>query len=497
MRPLLCLGLLLTLFTACDVDRDFVTGDAVELRLGTDTLRFDTVFTSRGSATRTFKVFNDANDPVRIDRISVAGRTGVHFTFNVDGTMGPEARDVVIWARDSIFVFVEAEVDPTSPEDVSPFIAEDALVFETGNVQASVVLEAFGQNANYINGFNRGGFFAPICADGTFTLPTDLPTVIYGSMFIDSCLVRALAGTRIYFHGGIQRNDGLPGNGIFNDGFIYTLENGSLHLLGSREEPVVLATDRLEENFEESRGSYRGLIFGPQSIDNRVEFTHINNAIVGITADSLAEVTIESSIIANTAGPAISTYQSFVTARNSLFHSNFGNTVQAVKGGTLVFDHCTLANYGTTDVALALANVAECEEGAALCAAALDARIRNSIVGGSDGSELLLIDGFEGGEPDLFRVSIENSVVRTDADFLTEQGARYADFYGTRCTGCYNLQPRDELFESVSQDDYRPDSLSVARRLGVFLPGLPLDLEGNPRATDRPDAGALEWQPGQ
>ncbi len=497
MRPILCLGILLALFAACDVDRDFVTGDAVALRLGTDTLRFDTVFTSRGSATRTFKVYNDSNDPVRIDRISVAGRTGVHFTFNVDGTMGPEARDVVIWAKDSIFVFVEAEVDPTSPEDVSPFIAEDALVFATGTIQKSVVLEAFGQNANYLNGFNRGGFFAPICADGTFTLPTDLPTVIYGSMFIDSCIVRALAGTRIYFHGGIQRNDGLPGNGIFNDGFIYTLPNGSLHLLGTLEEPVILATDRLEEGFEESRGGYRGLIFGPESTNNRIEFTHINNAIVGITVDSLAEVTIESSIIANTAGPAISTYQSFVTARNSLFHSNYGNTVQALKGGTLILDHCTLANYGTTDVALALANVAECEAGAALCVAPLDARIRNSILGGSDGSELLLIDGFEGAEPELFRVSIQNSVVRTDADFLTEQAARYADFYSTLCTGCYNLQAGDALFESISQDDYRPDSLSVARRLGVFLPTLPTDLEGNTRDTERPDAGAIEWQSGQ
>lgn len=497
MRSILCLGFLLTLFVACDVDRDFVTGDAVALRLGTDTLRFDTVFTSRGSATRTFKVYNDANDPVKIDRISVEGRTGVTFTFNVDGTMGPEARDVVIWAKDSIFVFVEAEVDPTSPEEVSPFIAEDALVFETGNVQEAVVLEAFGQNANYINGFNRGAFFAPICGDGTFTLPTELPTVIYGSMVIDSCIVQALAGTRIFFHGGLQRNDGLPGSGIFNDGFIYTLPSGSLHLLGTLEEPVVLATDRLEEGYDESRGGYRGLIFGPESRNNRVEFTHINNAIVGITVDSLAEVSIESSIIANTAGPAISTFQSSVTARNSLFHSNFGNTVQALKGGTLVLDHCTLANYGTTDVALALSNVAECEGGTKLCAAGLDARVRNSIVSGSDGSELLLIDGFAGEEPELFRVRIDNSVVRTDADFLTEQSALYADFYTTQCSGCYNLQSGDALFASISEDDYRPDSLSVARQLGVFLPELPVDLAGNNRDTERPDAGALEWQPGQ
>ncbi|MBB4080327.1 hypothetical protein GGR28_002961 [Lewinella aquimaris] len=494
MRTLLFLGLLLVFFAACEVDRDFVTGDAVQLRVGVDTLSFDTVFTARGSATQVFKLYNDAADPIKIDRITVAGMTGVHFTFNIDGELGPEARDVVIWGRDSIYVFVEAEVDPTAPEEVSPFIAEDRLIFETGSRREEVVLQAFGQNANYLNGFNRGSFFQPICQGGTFTLPVDLPTVIYGSMFIDSCTVQALAGTRIYFYGGIQRNENLGGSGIFNDGFIYTLPAGRLHLLGTQEEPVVLATDRLEEAYGESRGGYRGLIFGPESTGNRIEHTRIYNSIVGITADSLAEVTIESSIIANSSGAAISTYQSTVTARNSLFHSNFGNTVQFLKGGSLTLEHCTLANYGTDAVALALLNFS-CDDNDVCLAAPLTARVRNSIVVGARSGQLLFADGFSGDQPDFFDVEITNSVVRTDDDFLRSNDGIFSDFYSTSCTGCYNYQSADPLFVSISEDDYRPDSLSVARDLGVFLPALPLDLEGNDRDTDRPDAGALEWQP--
>ncbi|THH40722.1 right-handed parallel beta-helix repeat-containing protein [Neolewinella litorea] len=496
MRLLYFLSVLVLLLVACEVDRDFVTGEAVQLRFEADTLSFDTVFTARGSATRQIKVYNDASDPVRIDRIRVAGETGVVFTFNADGTLGPVAEDVVIFAKDSIFIFVEVEVDPTEPEATSPFIAEDRLVFETGDVQRSVVLQAFGQNANYLNGFRRGSFFQPICQDGTFTLPTDLPTVIYGSMFVDSCTLRALAGTRIYFHGGIQRNEVLGGSGIFNDGFIYTLPEGRLEFLGTLEDPVILATDRLEAGYAEARGAYRGLILGPGSRGNRIAYTEIRNSIVGITADSLAEVTVENSRIVNSSGPAITGYQSDLTVRNSLFHSNFSNTIQVLKGGSLLLEHSTLANYGVDASALLIQNFA-CDDATEQCLAApFSGVIRNSIISGSRSGELALTDAFEGEQDGFFSLEITNSVVRTDADFLRSNGGLFADFYTEYCRGCYNLQPGDPLYVSVSDDDYHLDSLSVARHLGEFLPALPVDLEGRDRDTVTPDAGALEWQPG-
>ncbi|WP_420457926.1 hypothetical protein [Neolewinella sp.] len=498
MRHILFCGLalLLALATGCDPDRDFLTGEAVNLRFELDTLSFDTVFTQRGSAVQLFLVYNDATDPIMIDRVAVAGRTGVTFNFNIDGTEGPEARDVVIWGKDSIFVFVTAEVDPTAPENISPFIAEDELIFETGNFQESVVLQAFGQNALYLNGFNRGTFFQPICRDGMFTLPVDLPTVIYGSMVIDSCVVQVLAGSRLYFHGGIQKNtELLAGSGIFEDGFIYTLPNGSLQLLGTAEDPVILSTDRLEEPYRESQGAYRGLIFGPLSKNNRIEYAELNNAIAGITVDSLAEVSIDNTVIAFTSGPALSTYQSDVTVRNSLLHSSSGNSVQVVKGGSLTLEHTTVASYsGSDNVALFLLNdIPQCEDNCD--PTPLTVRIRNSILSGFDGSELAFGDVTGGSDPRFFDVRIENSVVRTDENFLNAGLGGYPDFYTTICRDCYNLQFDDPLFVSVRQDSFQLDSLSVARDLSVFLPELPTDLVDYPRDTDTPDAGALEYQP--
>lgn len=482
-------------FASCDVETSFLTGDAVELRFSLDTVAFDTVFTARGSATRQMKVYNDQEQPIMIDRIYVEGETGVNFIFNVDGTRGPEARDVIIWGQDSIFLFVEVEVDPTDPTEVSPFIAEDHLVFETGNTRDDVLLLAFGQNANYLNGFRTGqfgGINTMNCAGGTFDLPTDLPTVIYGSLIIEDCILRALPGTRIYMHGGVQRNPDIGGNGFFNDGIIFTQSSGSLHFLGTRENPVIIRTDRLEEEFLEDPAKYRGLILGAGSKDNRLEYTQLLNAIVGITADSLAEVTIDNSIIAYSGGSAISAYQSEVTIRNSVFHSNFGNAVQFIKGGNLTMEHTTVANYGVDASGLVLTNFSCDDNGQNCLAAPMFARIRNSIISGSRGSELIFLDIFEGMQPTQFSAIINNSVVKTDQPFLDSQNGLFADFYDAICNDCVNITFSDPLFQSIEADDYQLDSLSVARNLARFLPALPTDLLGVERDPNTPDAGAYE-----
>lgn len=484
------------LATACDVETEFLTGNDVQLRFSVDTVAFDTVFVARGSATQRMKVYNDGEQPVSIDRIRVEGRTGVNFIFNADGTRGPEARDIVVWGQDSIFVFVEVEVDPTDPVNTSPFIAEDRLIFETGDVQESVVLLAFGQNANYVNGFRRGQFGAinaDNCgADGFFTLPTDLPTVIYGSLTVDDCTLRALAGTKVYFHGGVQRNEQFAGTGFFNDGLIFTTATGAVRFLGTLEEPVILRTDRLEPRFDEDPAKYRGLVLGAGSRGNRLEHTKLLNSIVGITIDSAAEVTVENSVIAYSGGPAISAFQSEVTVRNSVFHDNFGNAIQFVKGGDLTFEHSTIANYGVDASALVLTNFS-CDDNGQNCVfSRMGARVRNSIISGSRGSELIFLDIFEGNEPSQWDVRINNSVVRTDQPFLESQNGLFSDFYETDCRRCHNLVFNDALFASLEEDDYQLDSLSVARGLGEFLPALPTDKLGVERDTDTPDAGAFE-----
>jgi hypothetical protein len=51
---------------ACRRD-DYYENNDVKLRFSVDTLRFDTVFTTLGSATRWVKVYNPKDQPVLID----------------------------------------------------------------------------------------------------------------------------------------------------------------------------------------------------------------------------------------------------------------------------------------------------------------------------------------------------------------------------------------------------------------------------------------------
>ncbi len=484
--------------SSCDNEVTFVSGNDVNLRFSTDTVMFDTVFAARGSATQIMKVYNDAADPVTIDRVYVEGRTGVDYSFNIDGFSGPEARDVVVWGGDSIFVFVEVLVDPTEPEVTSPFLAEDRLLFETGDNSNDIVLMSFGQNANYVFGFNRGQFSGwPNCNGGTVVLPNDLPTVVFGSMIIDNCTVRAVAGTKIYVHGGVQRNPEIGGNGFFNDGIIFTTESGRLELIGTLEEPIVVSTDRLEERFRDDPAKYRGIVLGAGSRGNLIQHTEILNSIAGVTLDSTAEVTIENSTIAYAGGPAVSAYQAEVNVSNSLFHSNFGNTVQFIKGGRLNMIHTTLASYGVDASALVLTNFTCDEDGDNCIAAPLDATVNNSVVAGSSNAEIGLFDIFRGGEAGTFEVRITNSVVRTDERFLTDEDGLYADFYERICTNCVNYDLEEPLFQDARENDYHLDSLSVARSRGVFLPAFAQDILGNERFADSTDAGAFQFVAGE
>ena len=77
-------ALLLTFF-ACRKDENFTTDSSAKVAFSSDTLRFDTVFTSLGSATRYIKVFNRNNKPIKITQISLENKTSAVFNLNIDG----------------------------------------------------------------------------------------------------------------------------------------------------------------------------------------------------------------------------------------------------------------------------------------------------------------------------------------------------------------------------------------------------------------------------
>ena len=70
---------------SCKKDKNF-TKD--HLDFSTDTLLFDTVFTTVGSTTQRFKVYNNNIGTIRIDEIELMGGESSPFRFNFDGVPG-------------------------------------------------------------------------------------------------------------------------------------------------------------------------------------------------------------------------------------------------------------------------------------------------------------------------------------------------------------------------------------------------------------------------
>ncbi len=476
---------------SCDPDEDFLIGGDVNLEFSRDTLRFDTVFTELGSATRSFRVYNRADQPVRIDKIRIAGTTGIDFRMNVDGIPGDEIDEVEIFANDSIWIFVEVTIDPDQPISVSPFVIEDQVIFETGSRESQVYLEAWGQNANYFpSRFNAGVAVEFSCENGTFVWDSELPYVIYGEIIITDCLLEVAAGTEIYVHGGIARNDVF---GTFNDGFLFTLETGSIHFNGTAEDPIIIQGDRLESVFDNVNGQWLGLFIGPGSTNNRVEHTLIKNSIIGFSVDSTASLSLSNTIIANTAGPALRLNRASVSAENCLFYDNAVGALQVIQGGSYAFEHCTFANFGFDASAVTLTNF-ECFTPTCNIAVInpIQARFDNCIIFGSRRDEIQLIDADERQNPGsgIFDVSFNNCVVRVD-ELLENNDGRYADFFETLCQGCVNGDREDLLFIDRNMDDYHLDSLSIAIDVGLPISGLEIDLDGVSRDAN-PDAGCFE-----
>ena len=483
------------LIWSCDRDEDFVTDGSIDLRFSVDTLRFDTVFTEIGSATRSIKIFNDSDRPLKIGKVFLEKGTTSKFRINVDGIPGDEVEEVTIFANDSIYVFTEVTVDPDDPLSVSPFIINENLYFETNGKQQTVVLEAWGQNANYFpNRFNRGRAVLLTCNNEQITFDDPKPYVFYGVVIIDSCTLNIPAGTQIYVHGGIARNEQFCS---FNDGIILTQSNGRIRARGTLENPIVFQGDRLEEVFREEDGQWTGIVLSQGSQGNLFQHTTVKNSIFGIYADSAATAIIENSQFYNTTSSGLIGIHSRIDASNILVYNNGANSVQIVHGGDYNFDYATLASYGVDASALGMSNFI-CYDDPLFCqdigAYRLNATFRNSIIYGSKQDQILLSDITAGEQPEGFNIRFDNCVVGVN-DLLSERDGLYANFFEDICFGCVKAERSDPLFINPSEDNYQLDSLSVAEGIGIPIKSpfpIAIDLLGNLRDVSNPDAGCFE-----
>jgi len=481
------LAVLITFFLSfCQKER-FTTDPSDKLEFSTDTLRFDTVFTQLGSATRILKLYNRHKESIRISKIYLERGAASRFNLNVDGIAGDSQTDIEIAPNDSLYVFAEVTVNPN--DQSSPFVLNETVVFETnGNVQ-SVVLEAWGQNAIYLpSRFVAGGAAGFGCGGGEWVWDDPRPYVIYGILVIDSCTVRIPAGARVYVHGGLGRIETDTAVYRYNDGYLAFQNAGRLIVEGTKDNPVIFESDRLESEFNEESGQWVGLWLQKGTSGHRIEHCIIRNSIIGVRVDSAADLTLRNTQIYNTAGSGLIGLHAKIDATNCLFYDNVGLCIQLEWGGDYNFTYCTAVSIGVDGDALGMSNVLCFDQNCIQYSIyPLRARFQNCIFYGSRVDQISLFDRERTGQN--FDYQFKNCLVRVRDLLKANAHPKFFDF----CNPCRNVDNRDTIFLDTNKDNYHLDTLhSAANKYAVPVPGLDKDLEEKMRDAAMPDAGCYE-----
>ena len=124
MKPAFIIFFSAIIFLSCKKE-SFITSSDASLYTSADTLFFDTVFTSAGSVTQSFKIFNNNNQKLRLSQVKLSGGASSPFKINIDGTSSALVNDIEINANDSLYIFVQVNVNPSGSR--LPFIVTDSI----------------------------------------------------------------------------------------------------------------------------------------------------------------------------------------------------------------------------------------------------------------------------------------------------------------------------------------------------------------------------------
>ena len=189
-------------------DEGYLSSPDARLLFSTDTITFDTVFTTIGSTTQRFTVHNTYKENILVSKIKLAGGEFSNFRLNVNGEVSNEVDEVEIPANDSIFIFVEVTIDPNGEN--LPMVVQDSIEFTTNSNIQNIQLIAYGQDFKLIKGETIK----------TTTWTSEKPYLIYDYAYIDSTSVLTIEpGTRIYFHkgAGLYARGTINANGTFQE----------------------------------------------------------------------------------------------------------------------------------------------------------------------------------------------------------------------------------------------------------------------------------------
>lgn len=431
------------------------------LSFSNDTLVFDTVFTTIGSTTKYFKIYNHQNKALKISDVQLMGGPSSKFKLNLDGVQGSSFSDVEIPSGDSLFCFVEVKLSVNGQN--LPVIVEDSVRFTTNGEDQYVKLAVWGQDMYYHYSNTGMGIFD--LNEGTW--PNDKPHVIYGSAFVDSAkTLNIIGGTNIYLH---------------KSSILWNYK-GTLNIDGDYNNKVTIQGDRLEASYNNTPGQYYGIYFQearPSMIDNCV----IKNATAGIHVDSRDAAFSQNTLtISNTEILNASSYGLFlfdgpkVYGENVLVHSTGVHSLLVILGADFTFNHCDFLGYGAGEGSTPAVGISNYYSQGNAVSPIPNAIFNNCVIYGS-GGEHLAIDTIQPGGLTLnfhFRKCV---ILKTDMS-------------NSMFENCTAANP---LFINPSGDDFKFYGASSLNNTGNPLYAIARDITGIPRNMAAPDIGVYEY----
>jgi hypothetical protein len=505
VTALICLVTLI-LISSCRNDFEF-TSSTGSLKFSQDTVYLDTVFSTIGSSTRTFKVYNRSSDDIVIPRVALAQGTNSKYRISVDGFPGQVFENVELLAKDSMFVFVETTVDIMDFTGDTEFLYEDTIEFDSGANLQKVALVTLIKDAVFLfperdaegieetillgteeDGVRISGFFLD---DNELIFTNEKPYVIYGFAGVASNKTLNIdAGARIHFHS-------RSGIIVASDGTLKV--NGALSTTEELENEVIFEGDRLEPLYDDVAGQWAAIWLTAGSINHEINYATIKNASVGIIMDSSnsasngATLKINNSKVFNSSNAAMVGTNASIEATNSIFHNSGQSTVVGRLGGDYNFNNCTISNYWSNsfrqDPTLLITNTFPNSD---LTEPITAANFTNCIIYGDRNIELILLDdGLS-----TFNFKFENSLLRFNDSSNSFDGIPAYDFSNI---SLYNqcILNVDPLFEEVAAFKLRVDNTGGANGIGDPASVTATDISGTTRSTstvsgEGPDAGAFE-----
>jgi hypothetical protein len=384
---------------SCKKPLNFSNGN---LNFSTDTVVFDTVFTTIGSTTQRLKIYNPANSTLKIDEIELMGGSSSPFRLNVDGNKGNLFSEIEMEKEDSLFIFVEVTLSANN--GTLPLIVEDRIRFRTNGKDQFVQLAAWGQDAY---------FHYKEIVSGTW--PNDKPHVIYDYAAVDSAqILNIQPDTKIYLH---------------KDAILYNYK-GTLNINGTRGHEVILQGDRLEAYYQDQPGQFYG-IYMQEAQHSVIEHVIIKNGTAGIhlysnDPSNLSQYTLDLRFaeIYNNANYGLFLYSGAkVKAENCLIYKNRSRAVLVLEGGDFNFNYCNLLGYAASDQVetVGITNYFKNSEGVTNYKSINEGVFTNCVVTGNQATEFAISTENPGGAYNLnflFRnCLITAETVPTDAYF--------------------------------------------------------------------------------